>query len=202
MISFARLGAVLLAWARLAAACLAMAGLAQAARAQGFQTSAPYAILIDYDSGAVLFEKGADELVAPASLVKVMTAEVVFREIAEGRLSLDDEMVVSENAWRRGGGPSGGSAMFAVLNSRIKVADLLRGLIIQSGNDAAIVLAEGISGTESAFARRMTDRARELRLPKSTFRNASGIGDPLLERGPYPLDGVVLWAVAGTLDQL
>lgn len=148
-------------------------------RAQGFQTAAPQAILVDYDSGAVLFEKGADDLTSPASMAKIMTAEVIFREIAEGRLTLESEMVVSENAWRRGGAPSGGSAMFAPLNSRIRVTDLLHGLIVQSGNDAAIALAEGISGSELTFASRMTQRARELGLPKSVFRNASGISDPL-----------------------
>jgi D-alanyl-D-alanine carboxypeptidase (penicillin-binding protein 5/6) len=150
-----------------------------AALAQSFQTAAPYAILLDAETGTILLERNADEQVAPASMAKVMTAEVVFREITQGRLSLDDEMVVSENAWRRGGAPSGGSTMFAALNSRIKVSDLLMGLIVQSGNDAAIVLAEGIAGNEPSFARRMTDRAREIGLKKAVFMNASGQGDPL-----------------------
>jgi D-alanyl-D-alanine carboxypeptidase (penicillin-binding protein 5/6) len=149
------------------------------ALAQAFQTAAPYAVLVDAETGTVLLERNADEQVAPASMAKVMTAEVVFHEIAEGRLSLDDEMVVSENAWRKGGAPSGGSTMFAALNSRIKVSDLLMGLIVQSGNDAAITLAEGISGNEASFARRMTERARELGLKKAVFMNASGQGDPL-----------------------
>ena len=118
------------------------------ARAQGFQTTAPHAIVMDFETGTVLFEKAADTLMAPASMVKVMTAAVVFDEMRKGRLSLDSEFVVSENAWRRGGAPSGGSTMFAALGSRIKVSDLLPGLIVQSGNDAAIILAEGIAGTE------------------------------------------------------
>lgn len=158
---------------------LALLALPAQALAQAFQTAAPYAILVDAQTGTVLLERNADEQVAPASMAKVMTAEVVFHEIAEGRLSLDAEMVVSENAWRKGGAPSGGSTMFAALNSRIKVSDLLMGLIVQSGNDAAIVLAEGISGNEASFARRMTERARELGLKKAVFMNASGQGDPL-----------------------
>lgn len=148
-------------------------------RAQGFQTAAPYAFLMDYDTGAILFEKAADDLMVPASLAKLMTAEVVFQEITQGRLSLDTEMAVSENAWRKGGGPSGGSAMFVNVHSRVKVSDLLRGLIVQSGNDAAIVLAEGISGNEPTFAGKMTARARELGLTKSVFMNATGMPDPL-----------------------
>lgn len=152
---------------------------AAALKAQTFQTSAPYALLMDYDTGAILFEKAADELMVPASLAKLMTAEVVFHEIAEGRLTLDTEMAVSENAWRKGGGPSGGSAMFVNVHSRVKVLDLLRGLIVQSGNDAAIVLAEGISGNEPTFAGKMTARARELGLSRSTFTNATGMPDPM-----------------------
>jgi D-alanyl-D-alanine carboxypeptidase (penicillin-binding protein 5/6) len=143
-----------------------------------FQTAAPQAILVDYDSGAVLFEKDADALASPASTAKIMTAELVFRELQAGRLKLDDEFTISENAWRRGGASAGGSSMFAVLNSRVRIEDLIRGLVIQSGNDAAIALAEGLSGTEEAFAENMTKRARELGLAKSTFRNAWGKSDP------------------------
>lgn len=156
------------------AASLALGLWAQDGRAQSFQTAAPYALLMDFDSGTVLFEKAADELMVPASMVKVMTAEVVFHEIKQGKLSLDTEFVVSENAWRRGGAPSRGSSMFARLGERIRVADLLRGLIVQSGNDSAIILAEGIAGSEDNFARMMTVRAREIGLTKSSFRNATG----------------------------
>jgi D-alanyl-D-alanine carboxypeptidase (penicillin-binding protein 5/6) len=144
----------------------------------GYQTSVPYAILIEYESGTVLFEKGADQLVAPASLAKLMTAEVVFDQVALGNIKLDEEFVVSENAWRRGGAPSGGSTMYAAIHSKIKVSDLLSGVIIHSGNDACIVLAEGIAGNEAAFARLMNDRARELGLNKSNFTNSTGLPDP------------------------
>jgi serine-type D-Ala-D-Ala carboxypeptidase (penicillin-binding protein 5/6) len=148
-----------------------------AAFAQTIQTSAPHAILIDSASQSVLFEKDADTLVIPASTVKIMTAEIVFHEIALGHLKLDDEFPVSETAWRYGGAPSRGSSMFAALNSSIRVEDLIRGLVIVSGNDAAIVLAEGIAGSEGAFATLMTKRARELGLERSTFTNAWGRGD-------------------------
>ncbi|MCG7393838.1 D-alanyl-D-alanine carboxypeptidase [Microvirga sp. ACRRW] len=148
------------------------------ARAQSFQTSAPTAILMDADSHAVLFEKSADELTAPASMAKTMTAEVVFNEIKAGRLSFDSTFTISENAWRKGGGGSGGSSMFAQVNTTIRLEDLLRGLIIQSGNDAAIAIAEGIAGTEENFAKLMNERARAIGLTKSTFRNATGYGHP------------------------
>jgi D-alanyl-D-alanine carboxypeptidase (penicillin-binding protein 5/6) len=144
----------------------------------GFQTPAPYAILIEAESGTVLFEKGADTLVAPASLAKLMTAETVFNEIKEGNVKLDEEFVVSENAWRRGGAPSGGSTMFAPIHSRVTVSDLLHGAIIQSGNDACITLAEGIAGNEASFVRLMNGRARELGLTESNFTNSTGLPDP------------------------
>src|SRR6266545_7764804 len=164
----------------LAACALPHAAPAQKA-AEGFQTAAPHAILIEADSGSVLFEKSAAQLTYPASLAKLMTAEVVFHEIAEGRLDPATEFVVSENAWRRGGAPSGGSAMFAPLHSRVRVIDLLHGVIVQSGNDACITLAEGIAGNEAAFATMMNKRARELGLTKSNFTNSSGLPDPDLQ---------------------
>ena len=107
--------------------------------------AAPHAILIAADNGGVLYERDPDKLIFPASLAKLMTAEYVFNEIKEGRLNLTDEYLVSENAWRKGGAPSHGSTMFASLNSRVPVDDLLRGLAVVSGNDACIVLAEGIA---------------------------------------------------------
>jgi len=146
--------------------------------AQTIQTAAPYAILIDYESGTVLFEKSADSLMEPASTAKIMTAELVFRELETGHIKLDDTFPISENAWRKGGGVAGGSSMFAVVNSRVSVEDLLRGLIIQSGNDAAIALAEGVAGSEDAFATLMTKRASELGMTKSTFANPWGKSDP------------------------
>jgi D-alanyl-D-alanine carboxypeptidase (penicillin-binding protein 5/6) len=144
----------------------------------GFQTAAPYAILIEAESGTVLFEKSADTPVAPASLAKLMTAETVFNEIKEGNVKLDEQFVISENAWRRGGAPSGGSTMFAPIHSRVTVSDLLHGAIIQSGNDACIALAEGIAGNEASFVRLMNGRARELGMTQANFTNSTGLPDP------------------------
>ncbi|MEN3287017.1 MAG: hypothetical protein V7634_1317, partial [Bradyrhizobium sp.] len=145
----------------------------------GFEGDAPTAILVEATSGSVLFEKNADELRAPSSMMKLMTAEVVFHAIQEGTVKLTDEYRISENAWRRGGAPSGTSTMFAALNSKVSVDDLLHGAIIQSGNDACIALAEGMAGNEKIFAADfMTKRARELGLAKSTFANANGLPDP------------------------
>jgi D-alanyl-D-alanine carboxypeptidase (penicillin-binding protein 5/6) len=144
----------------------------------GFDGDAPTAILIEASSGAVLFEKNADELRAPSSMMKLMTAEVVFHALKQGDIKPTDEYQVSENAWRKGGAPAGNSTMFAVLHSKISVDDLLHGAIVQSGNDACMVLAEGIAGSESAFAEVMTKRARELGLAKSTFANSNGLPDP------------------------
>jgi serine-type D-Ala-D-Ala carboxypeptidase (penicillin-binding protein 5/6) len=144
----------------------------------GFDGDAPTAILIEASSGAVLFEKNADELRAPSSMMKLVTAEVVFHAIKQGEIKLTDEYRVSENAWRKGGAPAGGSTMFAALNSKVSVDDLLHGAIIQSGNDACIVLAEAMAGNERAFAEIMTKRARELGLTRSTFANSNGLPDP------------------------
>jgi D-alanyl-D-alanine carboxypeptidase (penicillin-binding protein 5/6) len=144
----------------------------------GFQTAAPTAILIDADGGSVLYEKNADELVAPASLSKLMTTEVVLNEIKSGRLKPTDQFVVSTNAWRKGGAPSHTSSMFVPINARPTIDELLHAVIIQSANDACIVLAEGISGSEDKFTALMTKRARELGLNKSTFGNSNGLPDP------------------------
>lgn len=140
--------------------------------------TAPHAILIDAENGGVLFERDPDKLIFPASLAKLMTAEYVFNELKSGRINAKDEFLVSENAWRKGGAPSGGSTMFAALHSRISVDDLLHGVIIHSGNDACIVLAEGIAGNEAEFAAKLTQRARAIGLTKSTFANSSGLPDP------------------------
>jgi serine-type D-Ala-D-Ala carboxypeptidase (penicillin-binding protein 5/6) len=178
--SWLRQPAGIAAIAALLACALPVPALAQKPT-EGFQTSAPHAILIEADSGSVLFEKAADQLTYPASLAKLMTTEYVFHEIKEGRLDPDAEFVVSENAWRRGGAPSGGSAMFAALHSRVKIRDLLHGVIVQSGNDACITLAEGMAGNEPAFGALLTKRAREIGLTKSNFTNASGLHDPDLQ---------------------
>jgi D-alanyl-D-alanine carboxypeptidase (penicillin-binding protein 5/6) len=144
----------------------------------GFDGDAPTAILIEANSGSVLFEKNADELRAPSSMMKLMTAETVFHAIKQGEVKLTDEYRISENAWRKGGAPSGGSTMFAAIHSKISVDDLLHGALIQSGNDACIALAEGMAGNERIFADMMTKRARELGLPQSTFGNSNGLPDP------------------------
>jgi len=142
------------------------------------QLTAPHAILIEAESGSVLYEKNADHLVAPASLAKLMTVEVVFDQIKLGNITLDQEFVISERAWRKGGAPSGGSAMYAPIHSRVQVRNLLQGVIIQSGNDASIALAEGVAGNEEEFVRLMNERARELGLAKSRFTNSTGLSDP------------------------
>src|ERR1700680_553062 len=178
-------------WRSLIAALVAMAvgwgGMVHAANNNvqgakkdegGFDGDAPTAILIEASSGSVLFEKNADELRAPSSMMKLMTAEVVFHAIKQGEVKLTDEYRVSENAWRKGGAPSGGSTMFAAIHSKISVDDLLHGAIIQSGNDACMILAEGIAGNERIFADTMTKRARELGMTQSTFANSNGLPDP------------------------
>ena len=179
-------------WRRLAAAVLFLAlasgGAVYAANnsVQGakkddnaFDGDAPTAILMEASSGSILFEKNADEMRAPSSMMKLMTVEIVFNAIKEGKIKLNDEFRISENAWRRGGAPSGGSTMFAAINSKVPVDDLLHGAIIQSGNDACIALAEGMAGSEKRFASEfMTNRARELGLTKSTFGNSNGLPDP------------------------
>jgi D-alanyl-D-alanine carboxypeptidase (penicillin-binding protein 5/6) len=151
---------------------------AQTSAKAEFQTAAPYAILVDAESGSVLFEKNADQLMFPSSMSKLMTTEYVFHALAEKRLSLDDEITISENAWRRGGAPSGGSTMYAAIHSKIRVEDLIKGMMIQSANDACIAFAEALAGSEPAFASLLTKRARELGLTKSTFANSTGLHDP------------------------
>ncbi|MDZ4792059.1 MAG: D-alanyl-D-alanine carboxypeptidase family protein [Hyphomicrobiales bacterium] len=143
-----------------------------------FATKAEYAIVMDAASKAVLYEKNSDTLMAPASMSKLMTLAVVFQQLKEGKLTLANEFTVSEYAWRTGGAPSGGAAMFAPLNTTVKLEDLLPGIIVQSGNDACIILAEGIAGTEEAFAQIMNDYARRIGLTKSNFANSTGLPDP------------------------
>ena len=139
------------------------------AGAQEFETAAPHAVIMDAGTGEILFEKDADRPMAPASMTKIMTASLVFDRIRDGSITPDTMFKVSEEAWRKGG-----SKMFVELGSEISVRDLLKGVIIQSGNDACIVLAEGIAGSETAFADMMTARARELGLTSATFLNATG----------------------------
>lgn len=142
-----------------------------------FDTLAPFAVLMDYESGTVLFQKNADEPMEPASMAKLMTIAIVFDMLKTGRLGMNDEFFISEHAWRDGGASSGGSTMFARLNSKVRVEDLLKSVIIQSGNDASIALAEGIGGTEETFARIMNEKAGEIGLENSHFTNSTGLPD-------------------------
>ena len=160
---------------------LALSTLAVSGAAYGqsnFETQAPHAVIMDAATGEVLFEKDARQPMAPASMTKIMTAQLVFEALKEGSLSPETEFTVSEEAWRRGGVKSGSSTMFLNVRSKVSVRDLLKGVIIQSGNDACIVLAEGMAGSEDAFAQKMTDRARELGLSSATFKNATGWPHP------------------------
>lgn len=148
------------------------------AEAGPFASNADVALIEDFDSGAVLYAKNADAPTPPASTAKLMTAEIVFRELKEGRLHLDDLFDVSEKAWREGGAHAHGAAMFLAVKSRVRIEDLLRGLIIQSGNDAAMTLAEGMAGSETAFADLMNKRAAELGMAHSHFTDPRGRADP------------------------
>lgn len=150
-------------------------GTQQAERASAFDTAARQAVLYDFESRTVLFERNADEAVNPAGLVKIMTATMVFRELKEGRLRLEQDMIASTDAWRRGGAVAGGPNMLITPNKVLKVGELVTGLIVGAANDAAIVLAENISGSEARFAEAMNAHARELGLPGLRFRNATGI---------------------------
>ena len=152
---------------------------ASTAHAQAsFNTRASHVVILDHETGEVLFGKNADEPMPPASMSKLMTALMAFEALESGQLTLSTELPVSEDAWRRGGAASGSSTMFLEVNSRASVEDLLRGIIIQSGNDACIVLAEAIGGTEANFADMMTERAHELGFTSAQFANSTGWPDP------------------------
>lgn len=158
-------------------ACLVSAtGSEVQAQASGeFTTRAKRAILMDAESGAVLFQFNADELAPPASMSKLMTLEVLFQAMKQGKVKPEDEFLMSEYAWRTGGAPSGTSAMFVPINTKARVDELVQGIIVQSGNDAAIAVAEALGGTEQGFAKMMEEEARKLGLKKSTFRNSTGL---------------------------
>ena len=143
-----------------------------------FKTKAKQAILIDGQSGSILYAHNPDERRPPASMSKLMTLAVVFQRLKTGKLKLTDEFVVSENAWRTGGAPSRTSAMFIPINTAATLEEMIRGLIVQSGNDAAIAVAEGISGSEAAFAALMEKEAERIGMVHSTFGNASGLPHP------------------------
>jgi D-alanyl-D-alanine carboxypeptidase (penicillin-binding protein 5/6) len=142
-------------------------------RAEALETAAREAILLDADTGAILFAKEADTPMPPASMSKIMTVFIVFERLKEGRLSLDDLLPISEKAWRKGG-----SKMFVEVGDKVRVEDLLRGVIVQSGNDASIALAEGLAGSEEAFAGEMNAAAKRIGLTNSHFANATGWPDP------------------------
>jgi len=148
------------------------------AQEEVFETRAAQAILIDARTGKVMFEKDADRQIPPASMSKLMTMIMVFEALKAGKLNIDQEITISEDAWRRGGAASGGSTMYAELNSRVKLLDLMKGAMVQSANDACIAMAETMAGSEAAFAQRMTARARELGLANANFNNATGLPDP------------------------
>lgn len=145
---------------------------------EAYESKAAQAILIDARTGRVLFQKDPDTAIPPASMSKMMTMIMVFEALKAGTLTLDQQFTVSEDAWRRGGAVSGGSTMYAEVKSSIRLADLIKGAIVQSANDACIVIAEAIAGSELAFAQNMTRRAREIGALNATFKNATGLPDP------------------------
>ncbi len=149
------------------------AATAAATPAAVIDTGATHAFIIEAETGAVLLDKGADERMPPASMSKMMTAYVVFGMLKDGKAKLDDELPVSENAWR-----TGGSKMFVPLGEHVKIGDLIRGMIIQSGNDACVVLAEGLAGSVEAFVDLMNQKAKEIGLKDSHFANVDGLPDP------------------------
>jgi D-alanyl-D-alanine carboxypeptidase (penicillin-binding protein 5/6) len=160
------LAALLAGWAALIAAT-------GAALPAEFQTAAKQAVIMDYATGAELFAKNADEIMEPASMTKMMTVYMMFERLKDGSLSLNDTFLVSENAWRKQG-----SKMFVPVGGKVSVEDLIRGIVVQSGNDASIVVAEGLAGSEEAFAQQMTETARRLGMMNTVFKNASGWPDP------------------------
>jgi D-alanyl-D-alanine carboxypeptidase (penicillin-binding protein 5/6) len=151
---------------------------AQQAVAKAFETKAAQAFMIEASTGTVLLAKGEDKPLPPASLAKLMTLEVVFDAIRRREIGLETAYKVSEHAWRTGGAPSRTATMFAALNSELRVEDLLKGITVQMANDACIILAEGMNGSEQAFAERMNARAKVLGLGASTFDNPTGLPSP------------------------
>jgi serine-type D-Ala-D-Ala carboxypeptidase (penicillin-binding protein 5/6) len=139
---------------------------------------APHAILVEADTGATLFQRGAEQLIYPASMSKLMVLAMAFKALKAGEIKLDDQWLMSEYAWRRGGAPSGTSAMMVPVGTRATVDDLLKGIIVQSGNDAAIAVAEALGGNEPRFAEMMTQEARRIGLKKAVFKNATGLFQP------------------------
>lgn len=152
--------------------------LAMSKTANAFETKAKNAILMDYETGAYLFTKNHQDMIAPASMSKLMTVYVLLSKIKDGEVSLDDKYTVSENAWRKGGAASGGSTMFLKIGQEVRVEDLLKGILIQSGNDACIVVAENLAGSEEEFASMMNETAEKIGLENAHFVNATGLPHP------------------------
>ena len=146
--------------------------------AWAIDTKAKNMILVDYTTGEYLYQKDIAEPIPPASMSKLMTVYMIFDKIRDGSLSLDDTFKVSENAWRKGGAASGGSTMFLAIGDEVTVEQLLKGIIIQSGNDACIVAAENIAGDEDAFVDAMNKKAKEIGLNNSNFANVTGLPHP------------------------
>lgn len=154
---------------------LVLAGIGSAA---AIETQARNAILMDYDTGQYLYVKDHEKMVPPASMSKLMTVNMIFEKLKDGSLSLDYTFTVSERAWKLGGAASGGSTMFLKIGEKVRVEDILKGILIQSGNDACIVAAENLAGSEDDFAEMMNKRARELGLNNSSFANSTGLPHP------------------------
>ncbi len=144
-----------------------------ASSANSLETKAEQAILFDYETRSIIFEKNADELMSPSSMSKIMTIYYVFKKISDGDLKLTDKFKISKKAWKKGG-----SKMFLNINSLVSVEDLIRGIIVQSGNDACIAIAEGISGSEELFAEELNILGKEIGLTNSSFTNSTGWPDP------------------------
>lgn len=147
-------------------------------QAQAYETSARNAILMDFDTGEYLFENNITESVPPASMSKLMTVYILMSKIKDGSIKLDDTFSVSENAWRKGGAATGGSTMFLSIGDNVTVENIIKGIVIQSGNDACIVVAENISGSEEDFAVLMNKTAKNLGLKNSSFANSTGLPHP------------------------
>jgi D-alanyl-D-alanine carboxypeptidase (penicillin-binding protein 5/6) len=158
------------------AATAGLPALAQTPPA-AFETKAAQAFMIEASTGTILLAKDENRPISPASLAKLMTMDVVFDAIRRGQITLDTDYPVSENAWRTGGAPSRASTMFAALKSRVRVQDLIQGVAVQQANDGCIILAEGMSISDKEFARRMTQHAREIGMPKAVFGNSTGLPD-------------------------
>ena len=146
--------------------------------AWAIDTKAKNMILVDFETGKYMYQKDITQPIPPASMSKLMTVYMIFDKLRDGSLSLEDTFKVSENAWRKGGAASGGSTMFLAIGDKVSVDQLLKGIIIQSGNDACIVAAENIAGDEDAFVERMNEKAKELGMYNSTFANVTGLPHP------------------------